>query len=139
MSQEEFAAAVHNELRKIKEEIKHIYERMGMFGRLSEEFSPDEVCMEPSIIAIIHWVSQIFSAVRNVIKKHRQNITGTGAEAAELPAGDRLERLEDRFNGTDEQIASLDSTINHEINNLHSQFAEMEKAFGNIVEKIHFG
>lgn len=54
MSQEEFAAAVHNELRKIKEEIKHIYERMGMFGRLSEEFSPDEVCMEPSIIAIIH-------------------------------------------------------------------------------------
>lgn len=66
-------------------------------------------------------------------------MTGTTEEVGELPASERLERLEDRFNGTNEQIASLDSTFNHEINNIHSQFADMEKAFGNIMEKIHFG
>ncbi|GJQ71923.1 hypothetical protein Trydic_g3032 [Trypoxylus dichotomus] len=123
MSQEEFTAAVERELHKIKEEIKLIYDRIGMLFGLNDDFSADE----------------IYSAIKNVIKKHKQNVTDTGGTDTELPPEERLERLEDRFNGTDEQIASLDSTFNQEINNLHTQFADMEKAFGNIMEKIHFG
>ncbi|KAK9711981.1 protein of unknown function (DUF4795) [Popillia japonica] len=123
MSPEEFANAVRDELHKTKEQINGIYMKVGVLIGLQSEFS----------------TNQIYSALKNVIKKHIQNMTGTTEEVGELPASERLERLEDRFNGTNEQIASLDSTFNHEINNIHSQFADMEKAFGNIMEKIHFG
>lgn len=73
------------------------------------------------------------------MKKHTSTAAGNTVDTTDLPAGERLERLEDQYNGTNEQLASLDSTFNQEINNIHTQFAEMEKAFGTIMEKIHFG
>lgn len=43
MSQEDFANSVRKELKKIKQEIKLVYDRMGMLFDLSEEFTPQEV------------------------------------------------------------------------------------------------
>lgn len=120
---------LYEEVAKMKDEVATLKEKMSVLDGVTEAFTGEHM------VEALHDLDEL----REKLLSTRSTTGGDGAENIELPAEIRLNEIENKFVTCTEQINSLDTMFNNQMNILQCQMGDMERELGALVEKIQAG